>query len=82
MTQPSGLASLNHGTGTVLYGRAQLGSIRLKTSRLPAFSDLAIVFIYAGEPRKITTFVFSSSHIFTLWDDTTLVVVIRKLKTG
>ena len=27
VTQPAGLASLNHGTGTVLYGRGQLGSI-------------------------------------------------------
>ena len=24
--QPAGLACLNHGTGTVLYGRGQLGS--------------------------------------------------------
>ena len=27
VTQPASLASLNHGTGTVLYGRGQLGSI-------------------------------------------------------
>ena len=27
VTQPAGLASLNRGTGTVLYGRGQLGSI-------------------------------------------------------
>ena len=27
LTQPAGLASLNSGTGTVLYGRGQLGSI-------------------------------------------------------
>ena len=27
VTQSAGLASLNHGTGTVLYGRGQLGSI-------------------------------------------------------
>ena len=27
LTQPAGLASLNCGTGTVLYGRCQLGSI-------------------------------------------------------
>ena len=26
LTQPTGLASLNRGTGTVLYGRGQLGS--------------------------------------------------------
>ena len=43
MTQPAGLASLNRGTGTLLYGRDQLGSIRLKTSRLPAFSFLAVL---------------------------------------
>ena len=27
VSQPNGLASLNHGTGTVQYGRGQLGSI-------------------------------------------------------
>ena len=27
LTQPAGLASLNRGTGTVLFGRGQLGSI-------------------------------------------------------
>ena len=27
VTQPAGLAALNHGTGTVLHGRGQLGSI-------------------------------------------------------
>ena len=46
MTQPAGLASLKHGTGMVLNGRVQLGSIWLKTSWLPAFSDLALLFIY------------------------------------
>ena len=46
LTQPAGLASLDSGTGTVLYGRGQLGSIWLKTSFLPAFSDLAKLFIY------------------------------------
>ena len=41
------IASLNSGTGTVLYGMGQLGLIWLKTSRLPACSDdLAILFIY------------------------------------
>ena len=30
VTQPASLASLNHGSGTVLYGRGQLGSIRVK----------------------------------------------------
>ena len=44
--QPAGLASLNSGTGTVLYGRGQLGSIWVKTSRLPVLSDLAVLFIY------------------------------------
>ena len=29
VTQPAGLASLNSGTGTVLYGRVQLGSFPL-----------------------------------------------------
>ena len=47
LTQPAGLASLNSGTGTVLYGRGQLGSIWLKTSRLPACSYLALLLIYA-----------------------------------
>ena len=36
LTQPASLASLNSGTGMVLYGRGQL----------PAFSDLAIHIIY------------------------------------
>ena len=27
VTQPAGLASCNHGSGMVLYGRGQLGSI-------------------------------------------------------
>ena len=27
VTQPASLAFLNHGTGTVLYGRGQLGSV-------------------------------------------------------
>ena len=51
LTQPAGLASLNSGTGTVLYDRGQLGSIGLKTGRLPAISDLAILFIYALHPQ-------------------------------
>ena len=46
MTQPAGLASLNHGTGTVLYGRGQLGSIRLKTSQPPAFSFIAVLILW------------------------------------
>ena len=46
LTQPTGLASLNSDTGTVLYGRGQLDLIWLKISWLPAFSDLAILFIY------------------------------------
>ena len=45
MGDPARQASLNHGTGTVLYGRGQLGSFRLKTSRLPAFSFLAVVIL-------------------------------------
>ena len=45
MTQPAGLASLNPSTGTVLYGRGQLGSIRLKTSRLSAISILAVLIL-------------------------------------
>ena len=46
LTQPAGLASLSSGTGTELYGRGQLGLIWLKTRRLPAFSNLAILSIY------------------------------------
>ena len=45
MTQPNGLASLNPSTGTVLYGRGQLGSIRLKTSRLSAISFIAVLIL-------------------------------------
>ena len=45
VTQPTGLASLNRDTGTVLYGRGQLGSIWVKTRRLPAISDHAVLFI-------------------------------------
>ena len=45
MTQPAGLASLNSSTGTVLYGRGQLGSVRLKTSQLPAISILAVLIL-------------------------------------
>ena len=55
LAQPDGLASLNIGTGTVLYGRGQLGSIWLKTRRLPAFSDLAILFIYGVEDAKLAS---------------------------
>ena len=44
-TQLAFLASLNHGTSTVLYGKGQLGSIRLKTSWLPAFSFLAVLIL-------------------------------------
>ena len=57
--QPVGLASLNSGTGTVLYGRGQLGSIWLKTSRLPAISNLAILFIYGLSVIVIAAVVFS-----------------------
>ena len=46
MTQPAGLASVNRGTGMVLYGRGQLGSTRYKTCSLPPFSHLAVLFIY------------------------------------
>ena len=35
MTQPASLAYLNHGTGTVLYGRGQLGSIPVKKQHTP-----------------------------------------------
>ena len=45
MTKPACLASIIPGTGTVLYGRGQLGSIRLKSSRLPAFSFLAVLIL-------------------------------------
>ena len=50
MTQPVGLASLNPGTGTVLYGKGQLGSIRLKTGRLPAFSNFLYLFYALTDP--------------------------------
>ena len=46
MSQPAGLASLNPSTGTVLYGRGQLGSIRLKTSQLSAISILAVLILW------------------------------------
>ena len=52
MTQPAGLASLNPGTGKVPYDRGQLGSIRLKTSRLPAFSFLAVLVLWVGVSQK------------------------------
>ena len=45
VTQPAGLASLNPSNGTVLYVRGQLGSIRLKTSRLPAISFLGVLIL-------------------------------------
>ena len=45
VSQPAGLASHNPSTGTVLYGRGQLGSIRLKTSRLSAISILAVLIL-------------------------------------
>ena len=54
LTQPAGLASLNSGAGTVLYGRDQLGSILLKACWLPAFSDLAILFIYMFHHPSVT----------------------------
>ena len=66
MTQPAGLASLNPSTGTVLYGRGQLGSIRLKTSRLPAFSFLAVLILCpegtAVVPSIITDNFYSIDH--------------------
>ena len=46
VSQPAGLASLNPSTGMVLYGRGQLGSIRLKTSRLSATSILAVLVLW------------------------------------
>ena len=39
-----------HGT---VYGRGQLGSIWLKTSRLPACSHLALFLIYGGYPCRL-----------------------------
>ena len=56
VTQHAGLASLHCGTGTVLYSRGQLGSIRVKTSRLPAFTFLAVLIlchtVYSSMLRK------------------------------
>ena len=49
LNQPAVLASLNSDTGTVIlgrYGRGQLGSIRLKTSQLPAISFLALLILW------------------------------------
>ena len=69
LTQPAGLVSLNSGTGMVLYGRGQLGSISLKKCQLPAFSDLTILFIYG----LVTHFlgmvpeVRGSGAVFRIW---------------
>ena len=53
LTQPDSLASLNSSTGKVLYGRGQLGSMWLKTSRIPTFFDLALLFIYASHHPQV-----------------------------
>ena len=72
MTQPAGLASLNCGTGTVLYGRGQFGSIWVKTRRLPAISDLPVLFIYGAEvaypifPNKTCRFI-TPEVLWRLW---------------
>ena len=71
VTQPASLASLNPGTGTVLYSRGQLGSIRLKTSRLPACSFLAVLILWLKlisynqlqKPTKLCTLY----HALTVW---------------
>ena len=43
VSQPNGLASLNHGTGTVQYGRGQLGSIWWKKRCPQPFSSLSVI---------------------------------------
>ena len=49
---PASLASLNRGTGAVLYGSGKLGSTWQKTRWPPPFSHLALLFIYgASRPR-------------------------------
>ena len=55
VTQPTGLSSLNCGTGTVLYGRSQLGSILWKKHRPPPFYALAIVTLCCTYIRYSTT---------------------------
>ena len=52
-------ASLNPGTGTetVLYGRGKLGSIRLETSRLPAFSFLAVAILCSVSLPKLYEYI-------------------------
>ena len=59
-------ASINNSTGTVLYGRGQLASIWLKTSRPPAISDLAILFIYDKESQERFARFLRMNHTFAL----------------
>ena len=63
MTQPTGLATLNPSTGAVLYGRGQLGSIRLKTSRLSAISFLAVLILCQKHWTR-TDDIFSSASTY------------------
>ena len=57
MTQPAGLASLNRGIGTVLYGRGQLGSIWRKKRRPQPFSFLAVLTLWDDPtPMSLNSF--------------------------
>ena len=62
MTQPAGLASLNRGTGTVLYGRGHLGSIWGKKSRPNPFPFLLNLFYARNLPGPAQQGTASESH--------------------
>ena len=47
---------------STVYGRGQLGSIWLKTSWLPAFSDLAILFIYGVHSTHYTVLIREGNY--------------------
>ena len=58
VTQPAGLASLNRGAGTVLYGRGQIGSIWWKKCRPQPFPFL--LFLFYGFIRQVKVYRYSS----------------------
>ena len=51
LTQPAGPASLNSGTGTVLYGRFNL---RVKTGQLLAFPILLYIIYLCSHPTPLS----------------------------
>ena len=72
LTQPAGLASLDRGTGTILYSRGQLGLIWEKKCRPPPSTHLAVLFIYGKDNSFYNTLaiyiqLFIYALVITIW---------------